>query len=203
MLLCGRLSNGKLPLKPMDTKDAKKIFVEIEYRIAQNFSTSGGLFLSSNLLVSGTSDTRNKDILVSNSVSENNTKATLHYDVRKDDHLVNLTLHGYKICVKVFKVTVYYYVCPKSDALMVTRTAAPRTGFIEASANCSIKQSGKKGSVVVATCGSDGEWRKVEDKEGGCTNDCDPGTELINDTCTGKENVSHPSNSFLHGNLHL
>ena len=181
----------------MDTKDAKKIFVEIEYKIAQNFSTSGGLSLLSNLLVSGsTSDTRNKDILVSNSMSENNTKATLHYDVKKGDHSVNLTLHGYKICVKVFKVTVYYYVCPKNDALMVTRTVAPRTGFIEASANCSIKQSGKKGSVVVAKCGSDGEWRKVVDKEGGCTNDCDPGTELINDTCTGKANVFHPSHSF-------
>ena len=176
---------GSHPLKPMDTKDAKKIFVEIEYRISKNV-TFGGLFLSSNLLKSGTSDTRNKGILVSNSASKNNTKATLHYDVRKDDHLVNLTLRGQKICVKVFKVTVYYYVCPKNDALMVTRTVAPRTGFIEASANCSIKQSGKKGSVVVAKCGSDGEWRKVVDKEGGCTNDCDPGTELINDTCTGK-----------------
>ena len=177
----------------MDTKDAKKIFVEIDYRITRNF-TFGGLSLLSNLLKSGTSDTRN--ILVSNSMSENNTKATLHYDVKKDDHSVNVTLHGYKICVKVFKVTVYYYVCPKNDALMVTRTAAPRTGFIEASTNCSIKQSGKKGSVVVAKCGSDGEWRKVGDKEGGCTNDCDPGTELINDTCTGKANVFHPSHSF-------
>lgn len=189
----------------MATKDAKKVFVEIEYMISRNFSASGGLFLLSNLLVLGTSDSRNKNRLVSNSMSSKRKKATLHYDVQKDDHLLNLTLRGYKICVKVFKITVYYYVCPKNDTLMVTRTTAPRTGFIEASANCSIKQSGKKGSVVVAKCGSDGKWRKVEDKEGGCTNDCGPGTELndTSNTCTGMVHVFHPSHSFLHGNLHL
>lgn len=189
----------------MPTKDARKVAVEIEYKLAEAFSSSGGLFLSSNLLESeSTSDTRNKDKLISNTKTDNNSKSTLYYDVTKDDDQLNLTLHGFKVCVKVFKITVYFYVCPKNDELKVSRTVAPRTGFIEASANCSIKQSGKKGSVVVAKCGDDGEWTKVEDKEGGCRNDCGPGTELINDTCTGTVHVFNffYSHFFLRGYLH-
>ena len=170
----------------MPTKDARKVAVEIEYRLSKAVSSSSGLFLLSNLLESGsTSDTRNKERLISNTETANNSKSTLYYDVTKGDDQLNLTLYGFKVCVKVFKIKVYFYVCPKNDALKVSRTVAPRTGFIEASANCSIKQSGKKGSVVVAKCGYDGEWTKVEDKEGGCRNDCGPGTELINDSCTG------------------
>ncbi|XP_028394189.1 ephrin type-B receptor 1-B-like [Dendronephthya gigantea] len=192
-LFCGRKTNAKFPLKYIKTKDAKKVFVEIEYNIYRTFGESSGLFILSNLLMSeNISEAKDKEGLVEkhsvDKIASNvRKKATLHYDINEDDHFMNLTLLGFKVCVKVFSITVYYNVCPANESLKVTRTAAPRIGFIEASVNCSIKQSGKKGSVVVAKCGSDGNWSKVEDKEGGCTNDCDPGTELINDTCTACE----------------
>ena len=190
--MCAIRSDAKLPMKYINLADARRVFVEIDYKLTKTFSKSGGFFLLSNLMVSeNSSETKNGDKLVvnkhrvSNTETKNQTKATLHYDLSEDDHFMNLTLYAVGACVQVFKIRVYYYVCPTNETLMVTRTAAPSTGFLEASANCSIKQSGKKGSVVVAKCGSDGEWSKVEDKEGGCTNDCGAGTELINDTCTG------------------
>ena len=182
MFACPRNGQAQLPLKQLDLKDAKRVFVEIEYIIAKTFGSSGGLSLISS---SGTAedDVRSKRLI--NNKETNRTKTTLSYDSNEDDHLLNLTLYASKACVQVFKITVYYNVCPTDEMLKVSRTVAPISGYIEASANCSIKQSGKKGSVVVAKCGSDGKWVKVEDKEGGCSSDCDPGTELISDTCKG------------------
>ena len=184
VLVCARSSDSKRPLKGLKLGDAKTVFVEIDYSITKKFGASGGL----SLLKSNSETTADDNVFVKRVVSNietNRTKITLHYDVGEDDRFLKLTLYASKACVQVFKIIVYYYVCPANETLLVTRTVAPSSGFIETSANCSIKQSGKKGSVVVAKCGSDGEWRKVEDEEGGCSSDCGAGTELINDTCTG------------------
>jgi hypothetical protein len=175
--VCARYNNPELPLKRLNLRDAKRVYVVIDYKITIKFGLSGGLSLLSNF-------EDNVKRLVSDKET-NRTKTTVRYDPSEDNGILKLTLYASKACVQVFKITVYYHVCPANETLLVTRTVAPSSGFIEASANCSIKQSGKKGSVVVAKCGSDGEWRKVEDEEGGCSSDCGAGTELINDTCTG------------------
>jgi hypothetical protein len=178
----------------LDVKDGKRVFVEIDYKVTMTFGNSGGFYLKSS---SGTSDGNGDKRLVSDKKIKR-TNITLHYDFNEDDHLLNLSLYVIKACVLVFEIKVYYNVCPTDETLQVSRTVAPISGYIEASANCSIKQSGKKGSVVVAKCGSDGEWIKVEDKDGGCSSDCSPGTELIRDTCTGmlqKLNLSFEYNT--------
>jgi hypothetical protein len=87
------------------------------------------------------SETKNDKLVVnkhrvSNAETKNQTKATLHYDLSEDHHFMNLTLYAVGACVQVFKIRVYYYVCPTNETLMVIKTAAPSSGFNEASANC-------------------------------------------------------------------
>ena len=135
------------------------------------------------------SETRNEDALMKRRVDNkkgNRTTVTLEYDINEDDNFLNLTLYGVKLCVQVYKITVYFYFCPKNKRLSVIRTVAPSTGYTEVSKDCPIKQSGQKGTVLVAKCGSNGEWTKLKDKIG-CTNDCNAGTELTNGTCTGMQ----------------
>lgn len=191
MYVCTQRGDVKLPLKYVDVRDAKRVFIEIEYEMPKLFSEKSAFILLSSMISSeNRSETRTetgpsaKRVLSVREV-KNRTKTTVHFDVKDNGSILNLTLVASRACVQVFKITMYFYVCPKNKTLKVSRTPAPNVGFEEARVNCSIKQTGKGGSVVVAKCGSNGEWVKLEDKGGGCTDECDAGTELIVDACTG------------------